>query len=1143
MSSLNHDENARRTAIDPSQSFIVQAPAGSGKTELLTQRYLRLLCYTKKAPEEIIAITFTRKAAAEMRQRVLRALKTATQNTPPEEPHKQLTWKLAKKALHRDQQHHWKLLQNPNRLRILTFDALAAYLVKQIPLTANFSSQINLVENATHYYQEAIEALLLSFSKPSPWQQAIKTLLLHLDNRASLLETLLIEILSQRDQWLPHIMKHQSNTEQLKRYLNAALRQVTLETLQAAKKAFEKALPATLRAELIELAHFAALHCSQEETNNPIKNCLGITQLNCRLDYFPQWHGVSHLLLTQQGQWRQRLTKNQGFPAKGSTPEESKLFKSNKQRLQTLLTQLANTAQNFLRERLVDLQLCPPQSYDDSQWALLQALIDLLPVVVAHLNLIFKSQNAADFIELNLAALRALGTAEQPTDLALNLDYRISHLLVDEFQDTSVTQFQLLENLMAGWEPGDGRTLFLVGDPMQSIYRFRHAEVSLFLQAQQRGIASITLQTLELSKNFRSYPQVVAWNNSTFKTIFTDADAVDLTSGATPFTPAECALTVDRKIAPHEGSVNWYPSYNDAGEQETQILIEVIKTLQNKHADDSIAILVRSRTHLHEIIKGLHKKRISFQAVQLEPLANTTEIQDLHNLTRALLHRADRIAWLALLRAPYCGLKLHDLFIIAQATQDPTVLTTLKNETLLNELSTDARLRLQYCTPLLCTAIENLRTQRLSEVLQTLWQELSGPATLTQVNQMVNVGDYIGLIEQLEKNTTVLSLHRIEEALQKLFAKPNPNANAKLQIMTIHKAKGLEFDHVLLPGLHRQPPPETKQLMKWLERPSQTGSHDLILAPIKATHEGTEDPIYAYLARVEKIKQGHEYARLLYVATTRAKKSLHLFASALIDGKKLKPPHPHSFLALLWSQAKPDFKTKEIEATTRSATALPLASEHMLHRFSEAHFRQQASKTILNPPLHNKIFDQESLELPTLATRISARITGTVIHEVLEQIANKGVEKWYHSFQKNDLTLQWQARLRELGMPIAVINEGVSLITSAVHNTLTDPRGQWILSNQHLDIRNEFSLSFFENGTLTKCIIDRCFVDKQGRRWIIDYKTTTTPERELPRYQQQLHTYARTLQKLEQRPIRLALYFPLTCHWFEWDCPQRTCTK
>ena len=125
-------------------------------------------------------------------------------------------------------------------------------------------------------------------------------------------------------------------------------------------------------------------------------------------------------------------------------------------------------------------------------------------MLVAQLQVVFKERGSVDFSAISLAALTALGTDDAPTDLALYFDVKLRHILVDEFQDTSITQHNLLRKLTAGWETNDGRSLFVVGDPMQSIYRFRQAEVGLFLQSQLQGIGNIQLKPLQLTVNFRS---------------------------------------------------------------------------------------------------------------------------------------------------------------------------------------------------------------------------------------------------------------------------------------------------------------------------------------------------------------------------------------------------------------------------------------------------------------------------------------------------------------------------------------------------------------------------------------------------------------------------------------------------------------
>ena len=133
------DQSQRFEALDVSQSFIVQAPAGSGKTELLTRRFLRLLAVVDK-PESILAITFTKKAASEMLNRILKALRIAQvppiKMTPPEREQ----FEIAKVALARDRELGWNLLDNPGRLRVSTVDSLSVSLVRQMPFLSRLGA-------------------------------------------------------------------------------------------------------------------------------------------------------------------------------------------------------------------------------------------------------------------------------------------------------------------------------------------------------------------------------------------------------------------------------------------------------------------------------------------------------------------------------------------------------------------------------------------------------------------------------------------------------------------------------------------------------------------------------------------------------------------------------------------------------------------------------------------------------------------------------------------------------------------------------------------------------------------------------------------------------------------------------------------
>ncbi|MCU0951319.1 MAG: UvrD-helicase domain-containing protein [Burkholderiaceae bacterium] len=199
------DADVRAQAVDPSRSFIVQAPAGSGKTELLIRRLLVLLA-TVDAPEEIVALTFTRKAAGEMRARVIEALERARSDTPPDDAHARDTWTLARAALARDAACGWQLTSSPGRLRIQTIDGLCTMLVRRLPLLSRLGGMPALHEAPEPLYREAARAALGLLEDGTPEQSAaVATLLLHLDNRSGAVEDLLVSLLGKRDQWLRHV--------------------------------------------------------------------------------------------------------------------------------------------------------------------------------------------------------------------------------------------------------------------------------------------------------------------------------------------------------------------------------------------------------------------------------------------------------------------------------------------------------------------------------------------------------------------------------------------------------------------------------------------------------------------------------------------------------------------------------------------------------------------------------------------------------------------------------------------------------------------------------------------------------------------------------------------------------------------------
>ncbi|MCY4543654.1 MAG: UvrD-helicase domain-containing protein, partial [Gemmatimonadetes bacterium] len=200
------DQAQRLQALDHTRSFIVQAPAGSGKTELLIQRYLALLAQVDR-PEAVVAITFTRKAAAEMRHRIVAALRSAA-GPRPATPHEIHTWQLARDAVARNDALDWRLAEHPARLRIQTIDSLCAMLVRRMPWVSRMGAAPRPVDNAGHLYARAARrtvSMLDADETPPDVTGALSRLLSHLDNHFGRVERLLGIMLGTRDQWMRHL--------------------------------------------------------------------------------------------------------------------------------------------------------------------------------------------------------------------------------------------------------------------------------------------------------------------------------------------------------------------------------------------------------------------------------------------------------------------------------------------------------------------------------------------------------------------------------------------------------------------------------------------------------------------------------------------------------------------------------------------------------------------------------------------------------------------------------------------------------------------------------------------------------------------------------------------------------------------------
>lgn len=1124
------DHAARIAALDVAQSFIVQAPAGSGKTGLLIQRYLALLA-TVNEPEEIAAITFTRKAAAEMLQRVLEALAMAREPEPAE-PHRQATWRLARAAAARDAERQWHVTDNPSRLRMQTIDSLCASLTRQMPLISRFGAQPGTTDDAQPYYLEAAHNTLALLDSKDAAAEDVALLLTHLDNNLPQATALLAAMLKKRDQWLRHLGRA-GDREHLESALANIRRQAMAAVLDAMPDGIENAL---------EVGAWAAGNLSAIGADSPLQALATVDGLPGTDETdVPLWLGMAELLLTQKDTWRKVVNKNQGFPSEGSKSEKD-LSKAMKARLIDWIGELSGTPQSeVFRLALANIRMLPPREYSQAQWEALGAIARLLPRATAELWNVFAANGECDFVEVSQAASRALGDLDAPTDLALALDYRIRHLLIDEFQDTSFTQFELLEKLTAGWQPDDGRTLFLVGDPMQSIYRFREAEVGLFLKARAAGVGGVPLRPLQLSVNFRSASGIVDWVNDTFSVCMPQVEDVGL--GAVSHARADAFHPAGPGVA-----VQVHALFADEPDNEAARVVALVQAEQAAAPDSSIAILVRSRSVLQDIVPALKAAGLGFRAVDIDPLAARPVVRDLTALTRALVHGADRIAWLAILRAPWCGLTLADMHALSAGDigSGRTVWESLCENG--GTLSPDGSARIARLRAVLEPVLAEGRRDTLRSRVERAWLQLGGPATLESAGSLDDAALFLDHLSAHERAGTLENVSDFEVTLAELFAAPDPAADGRLTIMTLHKAKGLEFDTVIIPGLSKRAPAQDKQLMSWVERArlrqdGAAGDSELLLAPVAETGSRGE-PINATIRSIAAQREAFERTRLMYVGTTRAKHALHLLATLKRKpgeaGLEVAAPNASSLLASLWPVMAASVEARSAATPWLEAAPLPGANERPpLKRLASGWLPPPADSPRVAIPPQTRAALPDAVSFDWASP--TARHVGTITHRWLQRIAEQGLEAWQASRVVADRPAMERA-LRQLGVAEPALAEAADRVIGALNRALTDERGRWLLGAQS-EAACELRLTGWVDGELMDAVIDRTFRDSAGTRWVIDYKTggheggelDTFLDREQRRYAPQLQRYAALYRGLDAAtPVRLALYFPALGGWREW---------
>jgi ATP-dependent exoDNAse (exonuclease V) beta subunit len=666
---------------------------------------------------------------------------------------------------------------------------------------------------------------------------------------------------------------------------------------------------------------------------------------------------------------------------------------------------------------------------------------------------------------------------------------------------------------------------------MQSIYGFRQAEVRAFLELAEEGVGELRFEVQRLRSNFRSAPPLVDWTNRCFARLMPQID--DRNRGAIAYRASEAAVSM--------------PNASECGVQcqgfasrsaESNAIAAMIAGEVERHPDWRIAVLVRARTHARGIAASLRTLNIDFRAVDIEPLQDRAAVRDIMMLTRALLHLGDRIAWFAVLRAPWAGLILADLLTISGAGS--LVWDAIRNDALLLNVSEDGRARCARLRLTLEAAFEVRNETGVARWIERTWLGLGGPGCMTSVQDLQLASAAFARIRDLEERG-MPDPADLPEIFADLFA--DHGGASAVEIMTIHKAKGLEFDLVVLPALDRAVPPDRNQLLL-SHQFARTGRDGMVMAARPPV--GTEaDLLFEFLRYQRRDAAVLEAQRLLYVACTRAKCQLRL--TAVIEEvehaddldesapRRVFRPPAASLLRALWPALAGEFELptprhSQAEAADDAPRGgplkrLPLESSH------DRHFAPLAGAAIVIPVARDEtpIFDWAGE---------TARRVGSLVHAELQALDLASVdESAIRARQRH-----YERWLALHGVPRDRLQQAIARVTEALLGVLRDPRGRWILKSGYRDDLREYALSGHAQGTFSRVVLDRSFIDEAGVRWVVDYKTSQHLgtglaqflDREVERYTPQLQRYARLARCLGPEPLRLGLYFPLMRAWREW---------
>jgi ATP-dependent exoDNAse (exonuclease V) beta subunit len=465
-----------------------------------------------------------------------------------------------------------------------------------------------------------------------------------------------------------------------------------------------------------------------------------------------------------------------------------------------------------------------------------------------------------------------------------------------------------------------------------------------------------------------------------------------------------------------------------------------------------------------------------------------------------------------------------------------------------SRLSPDGAARLRRIGQALDAAIAGRGPRTLGGWLKSAWLALGGPATVADASDLLNAELLFAALDQLESEVGCWPEgSAVDAAIKGIMASPVGSDDASVQIMTIHKAKGLEFDVVIVPDLQRSGRGGERPLLYWTSVAAGPGERGIVLASRGERDDGDDgaDELERWMRRLGDEREALEVGRVAYVAATRAKRRLHLVGSASIkwteDGPELRKPRAGSLLGFFWPALRRDF---EQALAARSGAEPTDRRGARSRRTAPPLLRLPASCTFPEPDAPRRAPALRIVSAPQGSIRPEfdwagtiAQAVGQVVHLELYRVARLG-RSHKELVARPDA---WRRALLDAGVDEPHLDEALIRVRRTIAAFAASEIAGRLLDPSSAEAVSELALTAVIDGAVQSLRIDRSFVDAEGVRWIVDWKTSSHEggdpgaflDNELQRYAPQLRAYAQAMHAIDPRPQRVGLYFPLLDAWRE----------